>query len=146
MWIKKKKTEAEQKLGIKELEDNWAKIGIVKNVDIMSPYHIWIQNVNVIVMKKSNLVLRYDRYVKELEQIEKKRIRKIKQLLAAKKRIMNEWYIILVFHVWVLSCRWDYYWLLFLPMAQQAQEDRHRSVGLQGQVSKIVLLWSIRGI
>tara|TARA_R110000824_G_scaffold401243_1_gene611415 strand:+ start:1612 stop:1737 length:126 start_codon:yes stop_codon:yes gene_type:complete len=41
-------------------------------------------------MKKSNLVLRYDRYVKELEQIEKKRIRKIKQLLAAKKRIMNE--------------------------------------------------------
>ena len=40
-------------------------------------------------MKKSNLALRYDRYVKELELIEKKRIRKIKQLLEAKKRIMS---------------------------------------------------------
>ena len=38
-------------------------------------------------LKKTNTVLRYDRYVKELEQIEKKRARKIKQILEIKKRI-----------------------------------------------------------
>jgi len=38
-------------------------------------------------LKKINTVLRYDRYVKELEQIEKKRARKIKQILEIKKRI-----------------------------------------------------------
>ena len=41
-------------------------------------------------MKKNNSTLRYDRYVRELEMIEKKRARKIKQILEVKKRLKIE--------------------------------------------------------
>jgi|TARA_R110000824_G_scaffold205191_1_gene389963 hypothetical protein len=43
--------------------------------------------VNVFVMVKSNTELRYDRLVLELENLERKRDRKIKQILAVRKKL-----------------------------------------------------------
>ena len=37
--------------------------------------------------KMNNTELRYNRYIKELEEIEKKRARKVKQILEIKKRL-----------------------------------------------------------
>ena len=45
------------------------------------------QIVNVFVMMKSNTELRYNRLVSELENLEKKRDRKIKQILAVRKKL-----------------------------------------------------------
>ena len=45
------------------------------------------QIVNVFVMMKSNTELRYDRLVFELENLERKRDRKIKQILAVRKKL-----------------------------------------------------------
>ena len=45
------------------------------------------QIVNVFVMMKSNTELRYNRLVSELENLEKKRDRKIKQILALRKKL-----------------------------------------------------------
>ena len=42
---------------------------------------------NVFVMMKSNTELRYDRLVLELENLERKRDRKIKQILAVRKKL-----------------------------------------------------------
>jgi len=41
-------------------------------------------------MRKSNTVLRYDRLVLELEELEKKRARKVKQILKIRKRLKIE--------------------------------------------------------
>ena len=46
-----------------------------------------IQIVNVFVMMKSNTELRYNRLVSELENLERKRDRKIKQILAVRKKL-----------------------------------------------------------
>jgi len=45
------------------------------------------QIVNVFVMMKSNTELRYNRLVSELENLERKRDRKIKQILAVRKKL-----------------------------------------------------------
>ena len=45
------------------------------------------QIVSVYVMMKSNTELRYDRLVFELENLERKRDRKIKQILAVRKKL-----------------------------------------------------------
>ena len=45
------------------------------------------QIVNVFVMMKSNTELRYNRLVSELENLERKRDRKIKQILALRKKL-----------------------------------------------------------
>ena len=37
--------------------------------------------------KKSNSLLRYDRYVRELEELERKRIRKLKQILQLRDKL-----------------------------------------------------------
>jgi hypothetical protein len=38
-------------------------------------------------MQKNSSIARYDRYVRELELLEKKRVRKIKQILALRKKL-----------------------------------------------------------
>jgi len=45
------------------------------------------QIVIVFVMMKNNTELRYDRLVSELENLERKRDRKIKQILAVRKKL-----------------------------------------------------------
>jgi len=37
--------------------------------------------------KKSNAVLRYDRYIRELEELERKRVRKMKQILQLRDKL-----------------------------------------------------------
>jgi len=44
----------------------------------------------IIGLKRNNTELRYDRYVRELEMIEKKRAKKVKQILEVKKRLRIE--------------------------------------------------------
>ena len=148
---------------------------------------------------KNNTELRYDRYIRELEEIEKKRARKVKQILEVKKRLkiwyvrnvkwkslkigiliqMITWYLfrdvdvmdkkcddscctndeshcakcgcywqvsnevarsvgcecdchdwmVLAFHMWLLSCWWAYYRLLFPCMAKYKETSRYRKMG-----------------
>ena len=44
----------------------------------------------IIGLIRNNTELRYDRYVRELEMIEKKRAKKVKQILEVKKRLRIE--------------------------------------------------------
>ena len=60
---------------------------IVVIVVTMMKFILDIQIVSVYVMMKSNTELRYDRLVFELENLERKRDRKIKQILAVRKKL-----------------------------------------------------------
>ena len=60
---------------------------IVVIVVTMMKFILEIQIVSVYVMMKSNTELRYDRLVFELENLERKRDRKIKQILAVRKKL-----------------------------------------------------------
>ena len=60
---------------------------IVVFVVTMMKYILEIQIVSAYVMMKSNTELRYDRLVFELENLERKRDRKIKQILAVRKKL-----------------------------------------------------------
>jgi len=60
---------------------------IVVIVVTMMKFILEIQIVSVYVMMKSNTELRYDRLVLELENLERKRDRKIKQILAVRKKL-----------------------------------------------------------
>ena len=53
----------------------------------MMKFILEIQIVSAYVMMKSNTELRYDRLVLELENLERKRDRKIKQILAVRKKL-----------------------------------------------------------
>ena len=53
----------------------------------MMKFILEIQIVRAYVMMKSNTELRYDRLVFELENLERKRDRKIKQILAVRKKL-----------------------------------------------------------
>ena len=60
---------------------------IVFTVVTMMKFILEIQIAVVYVMMKSNTELRYNRLVSELENLEKKRDRKIKQILALRKKL-----------------------------------------------------------
>ena len=60
---------------------------IVVIVVTMMKFILEIQIVSAYVMMKSNTELRYDRLVFELENLERKRDRKIKQILAVRKKL-----------------------------------------------------------
>ena len=60
---------------------------IVFTVVTMMKFILEIQIAVVYVMMKSNTELRYNRLVSELENLEKKRDRKIKQILAVRKKL-----------------------------------------------------------
>ena len=60
---------------------------IVVIVVTMMKFILEIQIVSAYVMMKSNTELRYDRLVLELENLERKRDRKIKQILAVRKKL-----------------------------------------------------------
>ena len=60
---------------------------IVNFVVTMMKFILEIQIVSAYVMMKSNTELRYDRLVFELENLERKRDRKIKQILAVRKKL-----------------------------------------------------------
>ena len=60
---------------------------IVAIVVTMMKFISEAQTVSAYVMMKSNTELRYDRLVFELENLERKRDRKIKQILAVRKKL-----------------------------------------------------------
>jgi hypothetical protein len=60
---------------------------IVVIVVTIMKFILEIQIVSAYVMMKSNTELRYDRLVFELENLERKRDRKIKQILAVRKKL-----------------------------------------------------------
>ena len=60
---------------------------IVVIVVTMMKFILEIQIVSAYVMMKSNTELRYDRLVLELENLERKRDTKIKQILAVRKKL-----------------------------------------------------------
>ena len=60
---------------------------IVVTVVTMMKFISEAQTVSVYVMMKNNTELRYDRLVFELENLERKRDRKIKQILAVRKKL-----------------------------------------------------------
>ena len=61
---------------------------IAKDVVIIPKCHTYRQTVSVIAMKKGNVELRYDRLVLALEELERKRARKVKQILKIRKRLI----------------------------------------------------------
>ena len=60
---------------------------IVLTVAIITKFISGTQIVSVFVMTKNNTELRYDRLVSDLENLERKRDRKIKQILAVRKKL-----------------------------------------------------------
>ena len=60
---------------------------IVKNVVIIMKFILEIQIVVVNDMRNNITELRYNRLISELENIEKKRIRKIKQIQLVRKKL-----------------------------------------------------------
>jgi hypothetical protein len=60
---------------------------IVKNVVIIMKFILEIQIVVVNAMRNNITELRYNRLISELENIEKKRIRKIKQIQLVRKKL-----------------------------------------------------------
>ena len=60
---------------------------IVLAVAIITKFISGTQIVSVFVMTKNNTELRYDRLVSDLENLERKRDRKIKQILAVRKKL-----------------------------------------------------------
>ena len=60
---------------------------IVAIVVIIMKFILEAQIAIVYVMTKNNTELRYDRLVSELENLERKRDRKIKQILAIRKKL-----------------------------------------------------------
>ena len=56
-------------------------------VSIIMKLHLRNQIASAYAIMKSNTELRYNRLVFELENLEKKRVRKIKQILAIRKKL-----------------------------------------------------------
>jgi len=60
---------------------------IVSTVVTMMKFISEKQTVHVFVIMKKNIELRYNRLILELENLERKRDRKIKQILAVRKKL-----------------------------------------------------------
>ena len=60
---------------------------IVPTVVTMMKFISEKQTVHVFVIMKKNIELRYNRLILELENLERKRDRKIKQILAVRKKL-----------------------------------------------------------